>query len=56
VFLFFLLLAPNVNQHLQTLGRLTRLLRDDQLREELLTAENPQTAIEAISNAESRLS
>src|SRR5215211_4393471 len=39
--LFFLLVSPDVAQHLQILSRLSRLLRDPRLREELLDAANP---------------
>jgi len=55
VFLFFLLLAPDINQHLQTLARLSRLLRDDELRQELLSVESPDAVIEVIANAENRV-
>src|SRR5512140_1641281 len=36
--LFFLLVAPNVGQHLQILARLNRMLRNPQLRKGLLLA------------------
>src|SRR4051812_23638886 len=48
IFLFFLLLAPDIYQHLQTLARLTRLLRDEPLREELLRVSSPEEVIQAI--------
>jgi len=53
--LFFLLLAPDVNRHLHTLSRLTRLLRDEELRNELLSVSEPEEVLDAINRAESRL-
>jgi mannitol/fructose-specific phosphotransferase system IIA component (Ntr-type) len=52
--LFFLLLAPSVSQHLQTLARLTRLLRDAALRKALLAAEKPETVLAVIREAEGK--
>jgi len=52
--LFFLLLAPDVAQHLQILSRLSRLLRDNRLREELLSAPNPHEVLRTIQAAEQR--
>jgi mannitol/fructose-specific phosphotransferase system IIA component (Ntr-type) len=53
--LFFLLIAPTVTQHLAVLARLTRLLRDRKLRQNLLAAENPEHVIALIREAESKL-
>ena len=52
VHLFFLLLAPNVSQHLQTLARLSRILRDPAVRQALLTAEKTETVLAVIRQAE----
>lgn len=53
--LFFLLVAPNVSQHLQILGRLSRLLRDPKLRKTLLAADKPEKIQALIKDAESRM-
>jgi mannitol/fructose-specific phosphotransferase system IIA component (Ntr-type) len=53
--LFFLLVAPDVTQHLQILARLSRLLRDPQLREQLLSASTPKQLLHHIDEAEDRL-
>lgn len=50
--LFFLLIAPTVTQHLAILARLSRLLRDPKLRQNLLTAETPEKVIALIRDAE----
>ncbi|SPE60803.1 putative PTS IIA-like nitrogen-regulatory protein PtsN [Verrucomicrobia bacterium] len=50
--LFFLLVAPTVTQHLAILGRLTRLLSDPRLRENLLSAATAEQAISVIREAE----
>ena len=50
--LFFLLVAPTVSQHLQVLARLSRLLRDPKLRQNLLRAERPDKVIALIHEAE----
>src|SRR5438046_4803258 len=59
IYLFFLLLAPDIYQHLQTLARLTRLLRDEPLREELLTAssrsEEHTSELQSLTNLVCRL-
>ena len=52
--LVFLLVSPGVSQHLQILAHLTRLLRDPQLREDLLQAGDKTAVIEAIREAEQR--
>jgi mannitol/fructose-specific phosphotransferase system IIA component (Ntr-type) len=51
--LFFLIVAPTVTQHLGVLARLTRLLRDSRLRQALLAADRPETALAVIRQAES---
>src|SRR5215470_3336884 len=43
--LFFLLIAPSVTQHLGILARLSRLLRDPRLRQNLLTVQTPEKTI-----------
>jgi mannitol/fructose-specific phosphotransferase system IIA component (Ntr-type) len=53
--LFFLLVAPTVSQHLQVLARLSRLLRDPKLRQNLLRAERPEKAIALLREAEATL-
>jgi mannitol/fructose-specific phosphotransferase system IIA component (Ntr-type) len=50
--LFFLLVAPTVSQHLQVLARLSRVLRDPKLRQNLLRAERPDKAIALMREAE----
>jgi PTS system nitrogen regulatory IIA component len=49
---FFLLCAPNVREHLQTLAQLARLVRSRPLREKLLKATSPVEALKAIRDAE----
>ena len=53
--LFFLLVAPTVSQHLNILARLSRLLRDPQLRQNLLTASQPEEVIALIREAEAKM-
>jgi len=53
--LFFLLIAPNVTQHLAILARLSRLLRDPKLRQGLLSAERPEKVVSLIAEAEKKL-
>ena len=50
--MFFLLIAPTVTQHLAILARLSRLLRDPRLRQNLLTAATREKVIELIREAE----
>ena len=52
--LFFLLLAPDINRHLQVLSRLTRLLREPQLRNDLMQAQTAEDVIDSIREAELR--
>jgi mannitol/fructose-specific phosphotransferase system IIA component (Ntr-type) len=53
--LLFLLLAPSVSQHLQTLARLSRMLREAAVRKALLMAETPETVLAVIRQAEGEL-
>jgi nitrogen PTS system EIIA component len=53
--LFFLLIAPTVTQHLAILARLSRLLRDPKLRQNLLSADRPERVIGILKEAEERL-
>src|SRR5829696_3153253 len=53
--LFFLLVSPDVSQHLQILARLTRVLRDPHVLADLLAAATPQEILGAIQEAEQRL-
>lgn len=52
--LFFLLIAPTVTQHLGILARLSRILRDPKVRQNLLTADRPEKVISLIREAEAR--
>ena len=51
--LFFLLVAPTVTQHLAVLARLSQLLRERKLRQNLMTAETPEKVIALLREAES---
>ena len=53
--LFFLLVAPSLTQHLAILARLSRLLREGGLRQELLTADRPEKVIALIREAEGKM-
>jgi mannitol/fructose-specific phosphotransferase system IIA component (Ntr-type) len=53
--LFFLLIAPTVTQHLAILARLSRLLRDPKLRQNLLQAETPAKVIALVKEAEAKM-
>jgi nitrogen PTS system EIIA component len=53
--LFFLLVAPTVTEHLAMLARISRLLRDPRLRQELLAADSPKKALTVIKDAEAAL-
>ena len=53
--LFFLLVAPTVTQHLAVLARVSRVIRDAQLRQRLLTAESPDQALGAIREIEQKM-
>ncbi len=53
--LFFLLIAPTVTQHLAILARLTRVLRDAGLREDLLAADMPEKVVSLLREAEAKM-
>jgi mannitol/fructose-specific phosphotransferase system IIA component (Ntr-type) len=53
--LFFLLVAPTVTQHLAVLARLSRLLRDPKVRQELLAADSATRVIAVIRAAEGKM-
>jgi mannitol/fructose-specific phosphotransferase system IIA component (Ntr-type) len=53
--LFFLLVAPTVTQHLAVLARLSRLLRDPKVRQDLLAADSPKKVVAIIRDAEGRM-
>jgi mannitol/fructose-specific phosphotransferase system IIA component (Ntr-type) len=53
--LFFLLVAPTVTEHLAMLARLSRLLREPRLRQELLAADTARKALTLIKDAEAQL-
>jgi mannitol/fructose-specific phosphotransferase system IIA component (Ntr-type) len=53
--LFFLLVAPTVTEHLAMLARLSRLLREPRLRQELLVVDNSRKALALIKDAEGKL-
>src|SRR5207237_7718547 len=46
--LFFLVIAPTVTQHLAILARLSRILRDPDVRQNLLAADRPAKVIALI--------
>ena len=52
--LFFLLIAPTVTQHLGILARLSRVLRDPKVRQNLLTADRPEKIIALMKDAEAK--
>jgi mannitol/fructose-specific phosphotransferase system IIA component (Ntr-type) len=53
--LFFLLVAPTVTQHLALLARISRVLRDPKLRQELLNAQGSERIRAIIRDAEAKL-
>ena len=53
--MFFLLIAPTVTQHLAILARLSRLLRDPKLRQNLLVADSATKVIELVREAEAKV-
>src|SRR5207247_11130281 len=53
--LFFLLIAPTVTQHLAILARLSRLLRDPRVRQNLLAADQPENVIGIVREAEGKM-
>jgi mannitol/fructose-specific phosphotransferase system IIA component (Ntr-type) len=54
-YLFFLLVAPSVTQHLAVLARISRVLRDPGLRSNLIAASTAEAVHRAISTAEARM-
>jgi nitrogen PTS system EIIA component len=52
--LFFLLLAPTVTLHLAILARLSRILREPTLRQNLLAADSAEKVIALIRQAETK--
>jgi len=53
--LFFLLVAPTVAQHLAVLARISRLLRNTKLRQDLLVAESPDKVLSLVREAEAAM-
>ena len=53
--LFFLLVAPTVTQHLAVLARVSRLLRDPKMRQDLLAAGSAEEVLALIRDAEARM-
>jgi len=53
--LFFLIVAPSVTQHLAVLARISRVLREPRLRQNLLSAPTVNQVITAIAEAESKM-
>ena len=57
VYLFFLLISPlNVSgPHIRALAHISRLLRNDNLRKDLIASENPNQTLELIKTAEGKM-
>ena len=53
--LFFLLVAPTVTEHLAVLARLSRLLREPKVRQDLMLVDEPKKALALIQDAEAKL-
>ena len=53
--LFFLIVAPTVTQHLAVLARVSRMLRDPKVRQDLLKSESASEALAVIRAAEENL-
>jgi mannitol/fructose-specific phosphotransferase system IIA component (Ntr-type) len=53
--LFFLLVAPTVTSHLAVLARISRVLRDSKLRQELLTVDSGKKVVALIREAEAKV-
>jgi mannitol/fructose-specific phosphotransferase system IIA component (Ntr-type) len=53
--LFFLVIAPTVTQHLNSLARISRLLRDPKLRKSLLLADNAKKIQSLFRESEAKL-
>jgi mannitol/fructose-specific phosphotransferase system IIA component (Ntr-type) len=52
--LFFLVIAPTVTQHLAALARISRLLRDPNLRQSLLLVDSPKKVQSLFRDAEAK--
>ena len=52
--LFFMLASPNLTDHLTMLARLSRVMRDQQLRGGLITAGRAEDVVRMIAEAEQR--
>jgi mannitol/fructose-specific phosphotransferase system IIA component (Ntr-type) len=52
VTLFFLMGAEDRRSHLQILGKLARILKDDVVRDELMTADSPDAFVATFTRAE----
>ena len=53
--LFFLLVAPTVTLHLAVLARISRVLRDSKLRQDLLTADSGKQVVALIREVEEKV-
>jgi mannitol/fructose-specific phosphotransferase system IIA component (Ntr-type) len=53
--LFFLVVAPTVTQHLAMLARISRLLRNPRVRQDLLMADTAATVITVVRKAEAEI-
>jgi mannitol/fructose-specific phosphotransferase system IIA component (Ntr-type) len=53
--LFFLLLATNMSQHLHILARVSRLMRQAAIRQQLLSVKTPEEVMAIIRTAEASL-
>jgi len=53
--LFFLLVTATVSNHLAILARISRLVRDPKLRQNLIAADRPEKVIAVIREAEAKL-
>jgi fructose-specific phosphotransferase system IIA component len=53
--LFFLIVAPNVTQHLHILARLSRILRQTDITRNLLNASTPEKVISIIREVENKI-
>lgn len=53
--LLFLIASPNLAEHLNVLARISRVLRDQNLRADLLTTTEPLQVISAVRQTEERL-
>lgn len=55
VYLFFLLAAPNDQEHLRVLARLSRMLKDEKFRNKLSSAKTPAEVLKIIEDREKEL-